>query len=89
MQQKKSRLRVDVDDEKGNVLNKTVEGIWKEIWHNSVTRLGEISSFQAKKIKVFGYCSKALSSIWQYFEPTWAYYYWANFHCCKWSNIEK
>lgn len=44
MQQKKSRLRVDVDDEKGNVLNKTVEGIWKEIWHNSVTRLGEISS---------------------------------------------
>ena len=45
MQQKKSRLRVDVDDEKGNVLNKTVEGIWKEKWHNSVTRLGEISSF--------------------------------------------
>ena len=55
---------------------------------NRLTRFGKISPFWHKFIKVFGNFSKVLFSIWQYLGPTLAKYcYWANFHCCKWSNI--
>ena len=50
-----------------------------------MTRFGEISPLWLKFLKVFGNFSKALFSIWQYFELTWAKNCSrVKFHCFNW-----
>ena len=56
----------------------------------SVTRFGEISPFWPKFTNLWQ-CFDGLFLIWQNSKPTWEnlLHYWANFHFCKWPNIER
>ena len=55
-----------------------------------VTRCGKISPL-SQNFKKFWPFLEQLFSIWQNCEPTLAniLYFWANFHCSQWPNIEK
>ena len=56
----------------------------------SVTRFGEFSPLWQKFTNIWQIFD-SLFLIWQNAEHTSEnlWYYWANFHCCKWPNIEK
>ena len=55
-----------------------------------MTRFGEISPLWQKFTSLWQIFD-SFFLIWQNAEPTLAilWHYWANFHCCKWPNIEK
>ena len=57
---------------------------------SSVTRSGEISPLWQKFTSLWQSFDSSFI-IWQNTELTLAnlWHYWANFHCCKWLNIEK
>ena len=57
---------------------------------NRVTRFGKSLPLWQKFASCWQICD-GLFLIWQNAEPTLAnlWHYWANFHCCKWSHIEK
>ena len=56
----------------------------------SVTRLGKISPLWQKFTSLW-HIFDGLFLIWGNAEPTLAnlLHYWPNFHCSKWTNIEK
>ena len=56
---------------------------------HSVTKFGEISPLW-HNLQSLGQFLDGLFTIWQNFEPTLAsfIYFWANFHRCKWPNVE-
>ena len=62
----------------------------KKCNNSNVTRFGKISPLWQKFTRSRA-SFNGLFLIWQNAEPTLANlgHYWANFHCCKWPNLEK